>query len=236
MKEKEAIADFRTKLQRTVLITAIIAAKIIAGGIAIRGLANLPKNMQNTYKNLQAVSAKSPAELKGFAKNIVTVMWDKEKWQAETDAILSVNAELKQANKAMETMDFDNAYEHLDAAQKMWAAAIKKFGRSKESTELLNIIINLKQKNRVIKINYLAAVTSKEVSQEMVKIAGRLKTIKGTEEAVDQIARLSEIQDELMNIKKDMLKLSKQEQDKNLLGMIEQLSADCNALIAELQS
>jgi len=236
MKEKEAIADFRTKLQRTVLITALIAAKIIAGGIAIRGLANLPKNTQNIYKTLQAVSVKSPAKLNGFAKNIVNVMWDEKKWQAEKDLILSVNEELKQANKAMETLDFDKAYEHLDAGQKKWAAAMKKFGRSKESTELLNIIINLKQRNRVIKINYIAGIKSEEVSQEIVKIAGRLETIKGTEEAVDQIARLSEIQDEMMNIKKGMLKLSKQEQDKNLLGMIEQLSADCNALIAELQS
>ncbi len=234
MEFKERISEIRTQVQQTILITALIAAKIIAGGIAICGLSHLPKNIQASYEAVMAITKVPLPELDEFAEDIVKG-WNKENWQAEADALLSINAEVKQADKAMETLDFDKAYEHLENARKKWAAAIKKFGRSKDTTKILDMIINLKQRNRTAKVLYFADIKVNELSQEINKIEGRITTIRGKEDAAGQIARLQEIQEEILSIRRDMFKLSKQEQDRDLLGLIDQIFADCTAAIAQLK-
>lgn len=57
----------------------------------------------------------------------------------------SVATMLRTAAAEMDSLKLDEAERQLTAAQKLWATIIKEQGRSKELTDLLQIIINLKQ-------------------------------------------------------------------------------------------
>ena len=64
----------------------------------------------------------------------------------QDESAQSVATMLRTAAAEADSLNLDEAERELVAAQKAWAKIIQKQGRSKELSDLLQIIINLKQK------------------------------------------------------------------------------------------
>jgi hypothetical protein len=111
--------------------------------------------------------------------------------------------------------------------------AVKNFGASKETTQILNEIINIRQSIFNLKILIPAYTKIEGRGKELIATISRIESIKEAETA-KQIARARVIKEELRNLRKDMLKLSKEQRNKEALKKLGELMGMCDAIIAKL--
>ncbi|MBW3002313.1 hypothetical protein KY338_04080 [Candidatus Woesearchaeota archaeon] len=261
---QEKLAKIKRKLTVVSIISVLVAvavAKGLLGVYAFKRIVETPKKVKDTIEQVDRIQAEKnwaddpeaselEKESAQIAAEIQSLIEESKDLSEETDRALrtirlslAVDEALNEAMFAMADEDYKKAETFLRRAEQNWRILTQECGSTKETQNLLNQIINLKQELKNLQVT---APLIKEVDRITMDAMPIFEAAKNDISAASQtnqmprnipvhIAKIEVIQEDLQAIRKTILKQRKEDQDKELLKEVNEFLVVCAQMLETLR-
>jgi hypothetical protein len=264
---QDKLAKIKRKLTVISIMSILVALGLVKGVIGLYGiksLVELPRNVRKiseqvnkdfktrVEEDLEAdpegakIQKEADKVLAEIQASLKTIEKDAAKTDKTVEAIalsLAVHTAIYDTQNAILHDDYKTAETHLRRAQQNWKVLTEEFGSTKETLQILNVIINLKQDIHNLRVTTPLYVELERVTNTAVPIfaAARNEVREARKEnrmprnLAMHAAKIEVVQEKLKEIKKIIQKQRKTHQDKTLLKEVNDLLDTCAAMLQVLR-